>query len=115
MKYMEYLKSKGEDIGDAASLGSEEALSVISAYALFQKRPEPITEFILEAAVVLWQKVYKMPEDGGCWYCFTNAKEMLYDEEFDTYFHKKCLDLILKKYPNHEEALAMKELLEEEE
>ena len=31
------------------------------------------------------------PEKGGCWFCLSDKGTLLYDTEFDTFVHEKCL------------------------
>ena len=35
------------------------------------------------------KKVY--PNHGGCWFCYSAEGDMLFDTEFDTFVHEKCL------------------------
>lgn len=51
------------------------------------------------------------PNDGGCWYCYREYEPMIFDTEFDTYLHKKCLIKALEE--GSEEAQIMSYLLEE--
>ena len=37
------------------------------------------------------------PNDGGCWFCECDDGEMLFDTEFDTFVHEKCLRKELAK------------------
>lgn len=32
------------------------------------------------------------PNDGGCWFCFSDKGEMHFSCEFDAYFHFSCLE-----------------------
>lgn len=52
------------------------------------------------------------PGEGGCWFCFSDEGDLLFDTEFDTYLHKECLEEVLKEDPEHPEAKFMKYLLE---
>jgi hypothetical protein len=57
---------------------------------------------------------YVEPGDGGCWFCYTQSDDMLYEGEFDTGVHKECLEAELRAHPDHPEARLMSYLLEEE-
>lgn len=114
MKYLDYLKQKGRVIGFSANAGNPEAKEVIKMFAFYQKRDEPITEHLVEAAVDKWKKIFREPEEGGCWFCFTESDDMLFDSEFDTNVHVSCLKNVLEKEPDNPEAQLMKYLLEEE-
>lgn len=35
---------------------------------------------------------YCPPNCGGCWFCYREEGEMLFDTEFDTYYHQECAD-----------------------
>lgn len=52
------------------------------------------------------------PSKGGCWFCYTDQGDMLFDTEFDTWVHESCLRKELKKTPVNPEARIMKYLLE---
>lgn len=58
---------------------------------------------------------YVQPGDGGCWFCYTQSDDMLFDGEFDTNVHKECLEAELKANPDHPEAQLMAYLLKGEE
>lgn len=52
------------------------------------------------------------PSQGGCWFCHTKTNDMLFDTEFDTYLHEKCLRSELENCPENPEAQIMSYLLE---
>ena len=54
------------------------------------------------------------PCDGGCWFCYTQDDSLLFDTEFDTYVHEKCIREALKRDPEHPEAQCMTYLLDSE-
>lgn len=34
---------------------------------------------------------YILPEDGGCWFCFTETNENKeFSDTYESYFHKSC-------------------------
>jgi len=51
------------------------------------------------------------PQDGGCWYCETEDDDLVYDCEFDTMVHIKCIEEALQRNPNDAEAKFFKYLL----
>ena len=54
------------------------------------------------------------PQDGGCWFCFSDDTEkegLFFDWEFDTYVHLGCIKKALEK--GCEEARIMSYLIKE--
>lgn len=42
------------------------------------------------------------PVDGGCWFCFTTDPcGMVFDTEFDTNVHIRCIERVLRTEPEH--------------
>lgn len=54
------------------------------------------------------------PVNGGCWFCFTTreARDWVYDVEFDTYLHLSCLKKAVEEEPEDPEVGIMCYLLE---
>lgn len=50
---------------------------------------------------------------GGCWFCYTQTDDMLFDVEWDTYVHAQCIRDALAREPDHPEADLMRYLIEE--
>lgn len=55
------------------------------------------------------------PPDGGCWFCWNDTGDLVFDSEWDTYVHRSCIREALKEDPNHAEAVFMKYLLKNRE
>jgi hypothetical protein len=53
------------------------------------------------------------PMEGGCWFCWTDVGNMVFDMEWDTYVHIECIRKVLRKDPEHPEARPMRYLLED--
>lgn len=53
------------------------------------------------------------PGHGGCWFCYQQDGELIFETEFDTYVHLKCVREALAQDPQHPEAKFMRYLLEE--
>jgi len=51
-------------------------------------------------------------EQGGCWFCYRETNNLVFDTEFDTYVHIECIEKALKENLNHPEAKFMKYLLQ---
>jgi len=53
------------------------------------------------------------PAKGGCWFCHQDDDEnnIVYDVEFDTFVHKRCIKQVLEDDPDHPEAKLMEYLL----
>ena len=48
----------------------------------------------------------KTPNDGGCWFCYTDDGELSFSMEFDTWFHMDCLSKALEKGNPEAEVIA---------
>ena len=76
----------------------------------FQKElNEAVSKHVLEHYEELSNKVSR--NDGGCWYCETEDDDLVYDCEFDTMVHIKCIEEALQRNPNDAEAKFFKYLL----
>ena len=53
------------------------------------------------------------PEQGGCWFCWSDHGSMVLDYEFDTFVHIDCIKKALEQDSNHPEAQFMKYLIKE--
>lgn len=55
------------------------------------------------------------PSAGGCWFCHTDdeTNDWHFSFEFDTFYHKHCLDKVLED-DNNNDAKIIKEELESE-
>ncbi|TMN89217.1 hypothetical protein CWB66_21600 [Pseudoalteromonas sp. S558] len=49
-----------------------------------------------------------------CWFCSEKDGLLVFDGEFDTYVHLKCIREALQNEPDHLEARLMKYLIEDE-
>lgn len=47
------------------------------------------------------------PNDGGCWFCYTDQGEMVFSTEFDCYLHLSCLQKEMTADPTNREAKIM--------
>lgn len=45
-----------------------------------------------------------LPNDGGCWYCFTTDDDLVFCSEFDCNVHLECARTAVKKDPEDREA-----------
>ena len=61
-----------------------------------------------------WPKKRVSPQDGGCWYCETEDDDLVYDCEFDTMVHTKCIEEALQRNPDDAEAKFLKYLLNDD-
>jgi len=49
-----------------------------------------------------------MPVEGGCWWCWSDpAGSEEFSMEWDTFYHKECLERILIADPENKEAKIM--------
>ena len=57
---------------------------------------------------------YKTPNNGGCWFCYSDEGDLLFDGELDTYVHVDCLEEVLSDegHKKYQEAEIMRYLVE---
>lgn len=60
----------------------------------------------------VWAEKYLNHITDKCWFCRKKGCDE-FDDESDTFLHKKCLVETLEKDPNHPEAKLMKYLFED--
>ena len=54
---------------------------------------------------------FATPGGGGCWFCYRKDEALVFDIEWDTFVHKKCIRIALELDPVHPEAELMRYLL----
>ena len=49
----------------------------------------------------------KSPQEGGCWFCYSDAGEMAFSSEFDCWVHVPSIQAALLEDPDNPEARIM--------
>jgi len=85
----------------------------MSKEKIFMPTVEGIFPNITSARLAMARRTGKVsPVQGGCWFCWEKDDKLVFDSEFDTAVHVKCIRKVLAVEPNHPEANIMKYLLE---